>query len=164
MPGVLDSKSGKIIGRFVYPRRPALDFSDQSIEGNVSRTVQSAKEDCDINKIVTRALRTGIALVNGREPMYGDFSSGEDYLSLMNRIAKTEQNFMLLPADVREKFGNSPAALFDWLAKEENFEEAAELGLFPKEYVEEKRRVIAEAAEAKRKADEAAAAAVKSAQ
>lgn len=102
----------------------AIDFRDTK-----DRTIQSAKDDSDINVIVRRFGMTGQIRTANVEPFYGDFSGVDDYQSAMNMLLAAKQSFAELPADVRSRFGNDPALLIDFLHDDANLEEARKLGL-----------------------------------
>jgi hypothetical protein len=104
-----------------------------------SLTIQTPSNETDINRIVSRAMRTGI-LGNGggsRQPMFGDFSSGDDFEALQMKIVQWNSGFMTLPASVRQALGNNPARLIDVMADPDNDAYASvakslrDLGLIP---------------------------------
>lgn len=93
-------------------------------------TQQSAKDECDINLIVEAAKRgAGISHLAKAAPMYGDFTGLPSYRDALLMVNKARDMFMSLDAFVRERFGNDPGRLLDFLSKEENREEAIKLGL-----------------------------------
>jgi phage internal scaffolding protein len=94
-----------------------------------SLTQQHQKEDADINTIVARFGLTGELPFADKQPRYGDFTAVTDYHSAMNAVASAREDFMSLPAELRARFNNDPAALIDFLASEQNREEAIKLGL-----------------------------------
>ena len=101
-----------------------------------SRTLQSAKDECDVNKIMERYEKTGLLVdpLSGvtRQPQFGDFSNIGDYHAICSRIASLQSQFMLLPAGVRSRFDNDAGALLDFLADPKNAKEAVDLGLLDK--------------------------------
>lgn len=109
-------------------RPPALDFSKTK-----SRTKQSFRDEANINNIMHKYVKTGIMPSGNRKPMYGDFSSGEEFQSIMDRVVAAELDFSALPSDIRDRFGNKATNLLDFLADPANEQEAQELGLLPKE-------------------------------
>lgn len=106
----------------------SIDFRDAE-----DRTIQSAKEDSNINVIVKRFGLTGNARVPSVEPFYGDFSQVEDYQSAMNMLVVAQRAFDQLPSDVRRRFGNDPDQLIEFLHDPENVEEGRKLGLIKPE-------------------------------
>lgn len=74
-----------------------------------SLTVQSEKDDADINTIVRRYGITGAAPVGLRVPSYEDYGDVTfDFQSALNAVKEAEDTFMQLPADVRFRFANDP--------------------------------------------------------
>lgn len=96
-----------------------------------SLTKQSFKDDCDINKIVKRYQKTGvIEHVSRKRPRFGDApAAGEDLLSAYLLVEEAEAMFSALPADIRRRFENDPAALLKFMDDPNNQAEAEELGL-----------------------------------
>lgn len=93
-------------------------------------TQQSGKDECDINLIVESAKRGADLSQRVRgTPMYGDFTNLPDYRSALLMVNKARDMFMGLDAFVRERFGNDPGRLLDFLSHDENREEAIKLGL-----------------------------------
>lgn len=95
-----------------------------------SMTKQSFKDECDINVIMKRYATTGV--LPGMERMgqarYMDCSS-VDYQEAMLMVADARAQFANLPARVRDRFGNDPRRMMEFLEDERNVEEARELGL-----------------------------------
>jgi len=97
-----------------------------------SRTKQAFKDECDINKIMARFVRTRtLDWVSDVAPRYGDLI-GWDYQEALNQVARGKEMFKALPAKVRSRFHNDPAELLDFLADEDNRDEARKLGLLKK--------------------------------
>jgi phage internal scaffolding protein len=96
---------------------------------DTSLTQQHQKEDADINHIVARFGLTGELPFANRQPRYGDFTAVTDYHSAMNAVRSASEDFMSLPAELRARFNNDPAALIDFLASTDNRDEAIKLGL-----------------------------------
>lgn len=94
-----------------------------------SRTIQSAKDDADINVIVKRFGITGQMPASPRLPSYGDYSGVIDYQSAMNVIVQAKEAFMELPAEIRAKFGNDPQAYLQFASDPENIDSMRKMGL-----------------------------------
>jgi len=90
---------------------------------------QNFKDECDINHIVRQFGLTGELPGKPLSPQYGDFSGVLDYHSAVNAVLAAQDDFMELPAQLRSRFNNDPAELIDFLANEQNREEATKLGL-----------------------------------
>lgn len=94
-----------------------------------SMAKQSFAEEVDINTIVKRFGLTGELPTNIRMPTYGDFTEALDYHQALNAIARANEAFDAMPAEVRARFHNNPGEFVDFCEKAENREEAIKLGL-----------------------------------
>lgn len=95
-----------------------------------SMTQQSPKDECDINCIVERAKRgADISALAKPDPIYGDFTSIPEYREALQIVVDARNAFNGLDAFVRERFGNDPARMMDFLGDSANFDEAVRLGL-----------------------------------
>lgn len=95
----------------------------------ISKTVQSMRDEVDINKIVKR-MEKGQMLDTLRNE--GAFEDVSEFTGLADAIIKVQQAnalFMDIPADIRSRFNNDPAELVDFLMDAGNRKEAEELGL-----------------------------------
>lgn len=95
-------------------------------------TVQSERDDCDINIIMERFGHGQPVPVNVSTPMQGDFTDVTDFQSAMNLIIAAEQSFMEMPAKVRARFDHDPQQFLDFLSDDNNRAEAESLGLIIK--------------------------------
>lgn len=82
------------------------------IDPKTGRTHQSFKDDCDINNLIDRWRRTGIAEFTPRKAIYGDVSEFPDYHHSANLIAAADQQFALLSPEDQKKYG-SPHGLVE---------------------------------------------------
>lgn len=101
------------------------------IDCSESRTVQSAAAQCDINRIVARAKKTGEWPVSNRRPEYLDVSEVGDYRESLEKIRYGERLFAGLPSFIRGRFNNDLGELVSFLSDPRNSEEAVKLGLAP---------------------------------
>lgn len=102
------------------------------------RTKDSFAEESDINTIVKRFGLTGQLPTDVRAPVYGDFSEAMDFRECMAAVVAAQEAFDAMPADVRWRFGNSPAAFADFCVDPANGPELVKLGLaVPKETIPE---------------------------
>lgn len=89
--------------------RPVVDCS-----GDTGRTRQSFKDECDVNKIISRFETTGVIQhlqqVQGR---YADVSHVGSFHEAMNLVRTVRSEFDTLPASLRAKFDNDPAQFLD---------------------------------------------------
>lgn len=101
-------------------KREPKDYSD-------GRTKQSFKDQCDINKLLYKAARTGtLSHLEQFGGQYGDFSDFDFHLN-MNRLAEGRQIFEQLPAEIRREFKQDPQQFFEYVNKPENRDRLAEL-------------------------------------
>ena len=100
-----------------------LDCQDPSL------AQQQFRDECDINTILERFNVTGQLPVSPLQPQFGDFSGVTDYQSALNAVLDAQESFDALPARVRERFANDPAAFVDFCLDEANKEEMKVLGL-----------------------------------
>lgn len=111
--------------RHKYSTRQRLSIS---FEGE-GRTKQSFKDECDVNRIISRFQATGeLPNVNNMPPQYLDVTS-MDFQEHQNFIAGANSMFHQLPAKIRDRFENNPAEFFDFCSHEKNRPELAEMGL-----------------------------------
>jgi len=93
------------------------------------RTKQAFKDECDINIIIKRFMRTGVLdFTQKNQPRYGD-CTGMEYQKAVQTVADAKTLFNELPAELRSRFDNEPALFLDFVQDERNMEEARELGL-----------------------------------
>lgn len=109
-----------------------------SFKNTVSRVKQSFKNECDINRIVARARKTGYlidpSIVANRQAVFMDCSN-VDYMDMLNRVNVAQSAFDALPSDVRSKFDNDVSKLLDFVADPTNEDAAIALDLLPKKVV-----------------------------
>lgn len=94
-----------------------------------SRTVQSHREECDINTIVRRFGVTGMVPQTAAMPSYQTFDDVWDYQSAMNSVIAAQAAFMQIPSDVRERFRNDPQRFLEFCSDPKNLDELRKLGL-----------------------------------
>lgn len=94
-----------------------------------SRTVQSGKDDADINNIVAKFMKTGVLPGSIIPPTYDAFMDVFDFQSAMNATLFARQEFMKLDAKVRQRFGNDPQQFVEFCSDRSNLDEMRKLGL-----------------------------------
>lgn len=118
----------------VTGEKPGIVFDKPSM------TIQSFKDDADINCIIARFENTGV-LVDptvpvSRVPQFGDFSDLPSYQEAQNVIVAATNAFYALSSKIRERFGNDPAAYFDFVRNlkegSDEYVEAINLGIVNK--------------------------------
>lgn len=96
---------------------------------DAGRTKQSMAEECDINKILKRYIKTGtVAHVSKHAGEYG-FAPALSFQNAMEMIRKGDEMFASLPAKVRKRFNNKPAEFLMFVQDEKNKDAMRELGL-----------------------------------
>ena len=68
---------------------------------------QSFARETNINNIMSKYHKTGQLPVVAASSFYGDFSSGADFQSAMNRVASVRSAFARLDPKIRDRFDNS---------------------------------------------------------
>lgn len=110
----------------------ALVFDPENPKSK-SRAHQSFKSECNVNNIMAKYRRTGVMThLSTKTPQYGDFTNVSDYQSALLAVQDANDSFMLLPAQLRAKFDNDPAAFLAFVEKPENANYLVDLGLSPK--------------------------------
>lgn len=98
----------------VLELRPEKVFND-------GRTKQAFKDECDVNKILYQAQKTGaISHLNRFGGEYGDFSDIPDLLEAHKRLERAEYIFDSLPSEVKREFNQSPAEFFTFANDPDN--------------------------------------------
>lgn len=93
---------------------------------------QHFKDDCDVNVIVSRFIKTGQLPQVTAQAMYGDFlDAPNSYQDALNAVIQAQDGFDELPAKLRERFANDPYELLKFVSDEKNRDEAISLGLIP---------------------------------
>lgn len=99
-----------------------------------SRTQQSFKDECDVNKIMKKFkkvmgsdyLSRYNGIVGGQ---FGDFSSVTDYRTAIEQVSAAKDVFGALPAIIRKRFDHDPATFLDFCHDPKNIDELKSLGL-----------------------------------
>ncbi len=98
--------------------------------GDVVRTKQTFRDECDINLIVKRHASDGLlAHLNPRMPTYGDFTASMELRDAMELVDLAEQGFAEIPAAVRAMCNNDPALFLRLVNDPDHIEALAEAGL-----------------------------------
>lgn len=95
-----------------------------------SRAKQAFKQECDINNILKRYEKTGLVTHLARHGgRYEELPSDVDFQTALNTLMKAEEAFASLPAKIRRRFDNDPAAFLAFVQDPRNQDEMIELGL-----------------------------------
>lgn len=117
-----------MIPRSAYSKRPAKR-GQISFKGVKTLTKQSFKDECNINNILARYIKTGVIThVNNMVPQYGD-SPSLDLLEAYQIVEQAQNSFMALPAVIRAKFDHDPAKFLEFVEDPQNAHLFAEYGL-----------------------------------
>lgn len=115
----------KFYTRYNPPPSPGVEFKEPTL------TQQHFRDECDINKIVERAIRTGDATVftSTQRAEFYDASVVTDYADAMALIDDVHDDFNSLPSAVRSLFGNNVSQYVEFMSNPANWDKARELGL-----------------------------------
>lgn len=118
-------ENGKIIrNQVVIDCQKAIDDGIDEL-----RTEQNHKGSVDINEIVSKAGGVDrIAATQNILAMSFDTNPYNNFEEMMILVAKGEESFMSLPAQVRDEFDNSPAKYMDFVTNPENKDALIERG------------------------------------
>lgn len=119
-----DSNSLPFFSAYSPKVRISVSFPSPSL------TKQSFKDECDINTIMGRYLRTGI-LPETVQQIEGQFLdvSDVDFRSSMELVADAWSMFNELPSDIRSRFRNDPAEFLAFSSDPKNRSQMGEMGL-----------------------------------
>lgn len=110
---------------------------DCSVAGNVSRTKQSMRDQCDINNIMRRFVKVGaVAHLNRFPGTYGE-APAVTFHEAMNVVRAAEEAFEALPGKLRKRFGNDPGQYMAFCGDPQNLPEMRKMGLAQPELVKE---------------------------
>lgn len=104
-------------------------LDDGEVVDTPSLTRQADRDDCDINVMMAKYQATGELRTNPRQPQWGDFSDVPSYQEALNIVRQADEDFALLDAKIRDRFGNDPTQMLRFLEDEANRDEAVQLGL-----------------------------------
>lgn len=115
--------------------RTAYNARDEEHKGVIfpsdSLVQRHFQQECDVNFIVDRYVKTGVlSHVSEIPPVFADVSDvPDDLMQSYDKIYAAEQAFMQLPSKLRKELDNDPARLGAWLQDENNRNAAIEYGL-----------------------------------
>lgn len=85
------------------------------------RTQQHFRDQVDINNIFVKYRKTGvIEHVKRTQERFGDIRDLADYTQDLDKVAKAQQAFEMLPAELRNQFKNSISGFFEYIKNDEN--------------------------------------------
>lgn len=81
---------------------------EESGRENIYDSIQSHAESCDIHVLMNRFVNGDADALSQKQGFYGDFLDfPKTYAEALNHMNEMERQFMALPVETREKFGNS---------------------------------------------------------
>lgn len=87
--------------------------------------------ECDINNIVAKYRKTGVVShVNQARQRFGEFSQFAGLADAWEPVLQANSAFESLPAELRNKFGNSPKSFLAFIDDPDNFQECVALGIY----------------------------------
>lgn len=102
----------------------------QTVLEGESLTDQSLAQETDVNYIVNKYMKTGqLSHLRNAQGSYQDVSEFGDTLDALNKLTKAQNTFDELPSQLRERFGNSPIQMVEFLQNPANHAEAIKLGM-----------------------------------
>lgn len=116
-----------------YQEKEGIIFKEPTM------TIQSEKDNCDINVIMNRYATCGTPLpcrTDSVQPVYADVSELGDYMENFQRCKQAEEMFNNLPSALRKELDNNPANLLPFIQDEKNKERCYEYGLLNRPIVE----------------------------
>lgn len=121
----MKSLKRKFHTRYDPPPSPGIEFTEPTM------TQQHFRDECDINKIVERAIRTGdtTLFTSAQRGEFYDASSITDYTDAMALIDDVNDDFNSLPSATRAIFGNNVSQYVEFMSNPANWDKARELGL-----------------------------------
>ena len=110
--------------------RPRVDFRNDKGEFVQGRTHGEHKKECDVNRIMRAYTQKGeLTHVNREQPLYGDFTFGTELAECMERVQIAHENFMELPAEVRQLAENDPVTFLAMMNSDDGVQELVNVGL-----------------------------------
>jgi len=117
-----------IVGPYSNKIKVSLTFDKEK-----DRTQQEFADECDINNIMSRYMKTGVMeFVNKHAPQYED-TTGWEFQQAMETVANGQSLFAAMPAKLRDQFKNDPATFLEFINDPNNARKAAEMGLLSPE-------------------------------
>ncbi|ALS03457.1 VP3 [Gokushovirus WZ-2015a] len=100
-------------------------------EINLYDEIQSHAESCDIHAIMERYKNGDVSALSRAQGFFGDvLDFPKTYAEALNHMNEMERQFMNLPVEIREKFGNS---FPEFLASSDDPDFLERLGIKPQE-------------------------------
>ncbi|AZL82795.1 internal scaffolding protein [Apis mellifera associated microvirus 27] len=108
-------------------------FGYRTINNDVSMADPTGVEEAEITSIMSNFAKTGRLPLRGGQPgLYSPdevVPNGKDLLSAVTLVQEATERFEQLPSTLRERFGNDPIKMYDFLSDPKNMPEAVKLGI-----------------------------------
>ena len=100
-------------------------------------TEQRHAAECDIHNILGKQKKgMMITHLNKHAGTYGDYTNAPDFMTAQLIVSNAMTMFESIPADIRQHFGNDPAAFLTWIQNPDNSKQMQEWG-FGTEHLEQ---------------------------
>jgi len=113
--------------KFITAYGPKTKVRTETV--GLSRTHQSGKDECDINLIMAKYVRTGTLDHQKQHGENYEFATSIDLHEALTLIATADSMFEDLPSSIRTKMQNDPAKFLDFVQNPDNQAELITLGL-----------------------------------
>lgn len=112
-PVLVDEDTGEVLAEVFFKTPFNHDTDAVSVESGhepvgESLTIQSAKEEVDINNIVDRFTKTGLIPQIDLPARFGDWTNLQSWHETQSRIAETNAVFYELDPQIRMEYQNDP--------------------------------------------------------
>lgn len=140
--------------RVVYDEVSRKTSEGTCCSAEEGRTRQEFGDECDLNKIVARAERSGVMPIGREDGVFADLSGIRDLHGSLEEVRRAGEAFAALPAKVRNAFDNDVVAFTEAFQSKEGIAQLVELGAVApdEETLADRREAAAEARAAKRAA------------
>lgn len=99
------------------------------MEWDESKTKQSEKDACDVNRIMARYKKDGVLPPSMMQGFYADVRHISDYRTAVHQVRQANAFFESLTAETRAQFDNDPAVFLDFASDPANLDLLKEMGL-----------------------------------
>lgn len=103
-----------------------------------TKTMESEKDSCDVNRIMNHYLRYGVVPdgVTVKTPKFGDFSNIPTFQDAQNMMRQAEDVFLRVPIEIRRACDHNAAKVMDFLNDPNNKDVLKKYGMLKPEPVE----------------------------
>lgn len=115
------------------PRKNVRERKHTAAIGEISLTDQSLKKSCDINVMMAKFAKTGIAPISNKSPRFADVSNVKTLSEMYELSQIAQETFQELPAKVRKLMNNDASKLENFVLDEANKEICLKHGLLVQE-------------------------------